>query len=215
MGADGLVVHFDGLCEPKNPGGVATFGFTVERDGRPVHEESGLAARPYSEEATNNVAEYTGVLRALEWLVAEGLEKERVLVRGDSDLVIKQLNGEYKVKSPLLAPLHRKARELALRFPSLRFEWVPREKNRQADALTNRAYAEFQGEGRKTVRVELMKVELTVRADADDVREALRKASIAGTAAAEKGGTRVTASVAADVEAVRRLLDLKRRLEGL
>jgi len=201
------------LCEPKNPGGVATFGFTVDRDGKRVHEDAGLAAKPYSEQATNNVAEYTGVLRALEWLVDNGCEKEKVLVRGDSDLVIKQMNGEYKVKSPLLAPLHKEARSLAMKFGSLKFEWVPREENRDADALTNRAYAEFQGEGRKTVRVEFMKLELTIRAPREAVEEALRKATIVGTTSTEGSYTRVSVQLQADADVVRRFLEMKRRLE--
>ncbi|MBI2930790.1 MAG: ribonuclease HI family protein [Planctomycetes bacterium] len=141
----GIVVHFDGLCEPKNPGGVATFGFTIDRDGRRVHEGWGMAGRPYTPEATSNVAEYTGVVRALEWLTAQQLTRESVQVVGDSELIIKQLKGEYKVRSARLAPLYKRARELSSAFPSLRFQWVPREQNRDADALTNRAYAEYVG----------------------------------------------------------------------
>ncbi len=138
-----FVVHFDGLCQPKNPGGVATYGFVVERDGRRIHEGRGLAGTPYAPDTTNNVAEYTGLVRALEYFLQQKLTDESVVVRGDSELVIKQLNGEYKVKSPNLAPLHAKVRELFFRFRDLRFEWVPRQKNREADALTNLAYAEF------------------------------------------------------------------------
>lgn len=138
-----IIVHFDGLCLPKNPGGVATYGFVVERDGRKIHEGRGIAGKPYDPATTNNVAEYTGVLRALEYLVERKLTAEPVIVRGDSELVIKQLKGEYKVKSPNIAPLHGKARALFFRFSSLRFEWVPRERNRDADALTNLAYAEY------------------------------------------------------------------------
>ena len=88
------------------------------------------------------------MLRALEFLVEAKLTAEAVIVRGDSELVIRQLRGEYKVKSANLAPLHAKARELSFRFGSLRFEWVPREQNRDADALTNQAYAEYRSEGR-------------------------------------------------------------------
>lgn len=138
-----IVVHFDGLCQPKNPGGIATYGFVVFRDGRRIHEGRGIAGTPYTPSSTNNVAEYTGVVKALEYLADQKLSEDAVIVRGDSELVIKQLNGEYKVKSPNLALLHARARELFLRFPDLKFEWVPREKNRDADALTNLAYAEY------------------------------------------------------------------------
>ena len=141
-----ITVHFDGLCQPKNPGGVATYGFVVKKGAKLLHEGRGLAANPYTPGATNNVAEYTGVMKAMEWLVAQGLEKEKAVVRGDSELVIRQLKGEYKVKAPHLAPLFARVRELSFRFPSLRFEWVPREQNKDADAQTNLAYAEFQAQ---------------------------------------------------------------------
>jgi len=138
-----LTIHFDGLCLPKNPGGVATYGFVAKRGAKLLHEEAGLAARPYSPEATNNVAEYTGLVKALEWALVEKLEKEKILFRGDSELVIKQIKGEYKVKSPSIVDLYNRVRELVRKFPSIEFEWVPREENKEADALTNRAYAEF------------------------------------------------------------------------
>lgn len=138
-----LTLHFDGLCLPRNPGGVATYGFVAKRGAKTIHEEGGLAARPYSPEATNNVAEYTGVLRALEWAVAQELTGEPIVVRGDSELVIRQLKGEYKVKSPSIVSLFNQVKALAGKFASISFEWVPREKNKEADALTNRAYAEF------------------------------------------------------------------------
>lgn len=145
-----LTVHFDGLCQPKNPGGVAAYGFVVKKGAKLLHEGRGLAARPYSPEATNNVAEYQGVLKALEWLVEQKLEQEKILIRGDSELVIRQIKGEYKVKAPNLAPLFKRVRELSLRFPSLRFEWVPREQNEEADEQTNLAYAEYQEERRRS-----------------------------------------------------------------
>lgn len=139
-----LEINFDGLCLPKNPGGVATYGFVAYRDGKRIHEDRGLAGEPWTPETTNNVAEYTGVVKALEWAIAEGLEKEPAVVRGDSQLAIRQLNGEYKVKSPNVAPLFARARELFFKFDSLKFEWVPREKNREADSLSNLAYTEYQ-----------------------------------------------------------------------
>ncbi|WP_156896820.1 reverse transcriptase-like protein, partial [Desulfovirgula thermocuniculi] len=91
--------------------------------------------------ATNNVAEYTAVIRALEWLLESGYRDEEVEVCSDSQLCIYQLRGEYAVKSPRVAPLYRRAKELAGRFRRLRFRWVPREQNTEADALSRRAYA--------------------------------------------------------------------------
>lgn len=137
-----ITVYFDGLCD-RNGTGVATYGFVVYRDGDELHADHGVVAEPGSPLATNNVAEYTGCLKALEWLVGQGLTREAVVVRGDSQLIIRQLNGEYKVRDRQLAKYFLRIKELFFRFRSLRFEWVPREQNREADALTNRALREW------------------------------------------------------------------------
>lgn len=209
-----IEAYFDGLCEPKNPGGVATFGFVVHRDGKTMHEGHGLAAMPYSEGATNNVAEYTGVLKALEWFLAQGLEKEKIVVRGDSELVVKQLKGEYKVKSPLLAPLYKKTRELSSRFASLAFEWVPRERNREADRLTNLAYADYTGEKMRAPTTDTMSVDLVFGAERDAVAAALRKAGIEAKATAVPGGTRVQVDLPAEPDALGPILKIKAKLES-
>ncbi len=132
-----VVVHFDGACQPPRGGGVATFGYTVQGGGF-LAEEAGLATRPYSDRATNNVAEYVGAIRALEWLVEQGYAGE-VVVRGDSQLVIRQMTGEYEVKADHLRAYHARLRQLEGKFVRVTFEWVPREENRTADALSKRA----------------------------------------------------------------------------
>ena len=209
-----LLVHFDGLCEPRNPGGVATYGFVVDRGGKRVHEEGGLAARPYSAEATNNVGEYMGVLKALEWVVAQGWEKEPTVVRGDSELIIKQLQGKYKVKSPLLAPLFSKTRQFALKFPSIKFDWVPREANKDADMMTNRAYAEYQAKSLKAPTSSVMTLHLIIAAPRDAVAAAFRKAGIQAVVESLPDATRVQIDLPTETEPVRRVLDLKATLEG-
>jgi ribonuclease HI len=209
-----IEAYFDGLCEPKNPGGVATFGFAVLRDGKTVHEGHGLAATPYSEGATNNVAEYTGVLKALDWLLLQGMGKERIVVRGDSELVVKQLKGEYKVKSPLLSPLYQKLKELESKFRSITFEWVPREQNRQADRLTNLAYADYTGQKMRAPTTDTMSVDLVFGADREAVAAALGKAGIEAKATAVPGGTRVQVDLPAEPDALKPLLKIKRQLEN-
>lgn len=89
---------------------------------------------------TNNVAEYQAVIAGLE--MAARHRPDRLVVRSDSQLLVRQLDGSYKVRSEGLRPLHRQVRALAAAFPGLRFEHVPREKNRVADALANRALDE-------------------------------------------------------------------------
>jgi ribonuclease HI len=87
--------------------------------------------------ATNNVAEYTALVRALE--VASELGASRVEVRADSQLLIRQLEGRYRVKNAGLAPLHRRARELLAAYREVDLQHVRREDNTEADALVNAA----------------------------------------------------------------------------
>lgn len=135
-----IVVNADGLCEPVNPGGTACYGWVAYQDKEKIGEGYGVVCS--GPEATNNVAEYTAVIRALEWLLEKGFTAERIEVRSDSQLCIYQLTGVYAVRSARIKPLYRKARELARKFSSLGFRWVPREKNEEADELSRKAYAE-------------------------------------------------------------------------
>jgi ribonuclease HI len=135
-----VVVHFDGACQPPRGGGIAAFGYTIQGGGF-LAEECGLATRPFSDRATNNVAEYVGAIRALEWLVAQGYAG-KVVVRGDSQLIVRQMTGEYEVKAEHLRAYHERLRQLVGRFERVAFEWVPREENRVADELSKRAIAE-------------------------------------------------------------------------
>ncbi|HTT15653.1 MAG TPA: ribonuclease HI [Thermoplasmata archaeon] len=135
-----VVVHFDGACQPPRGGGLAAYGFTIEGVGL-AFQDHGLAVRPYAEHSTNNVAEYVGAIRALEWLLEHGHDGE-VLVRGDSELVIRQMNGAYEVRAEHLRAYHERLRQLAGRFRKVVFEWVPREENAEADALSKQALEE-------------------------------------------------------------------------
>ncbi len=97
-------------------------------------------------EATNNVAEYTAAIEGLRR--AAELGATRVLLRSDSRLLVEQLAGRFKVKHPTLQRLHHEARGLATRFDSVRYEHVPRERNKQADRLANKGVDEWlAGEG--------------------------------------------------------------------
>lgn len=207
-----IEAYFDGLCEP-NPGGVATYGFVIKKDGKTVHQGHGLAGKPRTAASTNNVAEYTGLIKALEWL-ADQKTAGPILVRGDSDLIIRQVKGEYKVKSPLLAPLHRQAVDLAAELPGVRFEWVQRERNAEADRLTNLAYAEYTGKSMKAPTTDVMSVDLVIAAPTDAVRRELQKSGIKASVTALPDASRVQADLPAQPDAVAPLIALKRRLEG-
>ena len=139
-------VHFDGSCQPPHRG-VAGYGFVIRGEGLD-YTEHGLAAPPYSDASTNNVAEYVGAIRALEYLRGRGFHGQVVLL-GDSELVIKQLNGEYEVRSEHLKAYHLLLKTLVESFPEVRIEWVPREQNEEADILSKTAVREASREARR------------------------------------------------------------------
>ena len=126
---DAVVAYIDGGAR-GNPG-PAGYGVRVEHpDGTLVEEFSGSIGV-----ATNNVAEYRGLLAALEWAKAHGCS--RVHVRSDSKLLVEQMLGNYKVKHPGLQPLYGKARLLVVEIGQVTFEHVARDNNAHADRLAN------------------------------------------------------------------------------
>lgn len=133
-----ILIYFDGLCEPKNPRGIATYAYIIKDElGQKLEEGFGLAAKPFTAQSTNNVAEYAGAVCGLR----AGLKySDYARVMGDSALVIKQLKREFKIRSKRLLPLFEAAQKLASRYRKLEFSWVPREENAEADALTRKAY---------------------------------------------------------------------------
>jgi ribonuclease H / adenosylcobalamin/alpha-ribazole phosphatase len=128
---DEMVVWTDGGAR-GNPG-PAGFGVVVMTPGGTVLAQlaEGIGW------ATNNVAEYRGVIAGLEQALALG--GRRVRVRADSLLVVNQQNGLWKVRNPALRELWAETRRLAGQFERVIWEHVPRERNRRADALANRA----------------------------------------------------------------------------
>ena len=131
---DTLQIHIDGASR-GNPG-EAGFGVSVEdADGTPRAELYGYLGR-----ASNNVAEYQALIHALRWARAHGARKVRVF--SDSELVVRQVNGQYRVKHPDMVPLHRQATTLMRQFDSATVSHVRREQNRDADRLANRALDE-------------------------------------------------------------------------
>ncbi|MGI0151937.1 MAG: ribonuclease HI, partial [Thermoplasmata archaeon] len=145
---DIVQVYFDGACQPPKGGGVATYGFTVDGAGLKA-EEYGLAVPPWSEHATNNVAEYKAAISALEWLSAQGY-RGTVIIHGDSQLVIRQMQGEYEVRADHLRAYHARLQQLESRFERVQFEWVPREENARADELSKLALEEhWQAAGKR------------------------------------------------------------------
>jgi ribonuclease HI len=140
MSENMITIYFDGLCRPKNPGGVATYGYLIYRDGKKVNSEYGVVGSGPG--MTNNVAEYSALKQASEWVSHQG-DDEEVVIKGDSQLVINQMNSTWQIKSAtskkFVPEIHR-----LLEGRKIQYIWIPREQNVEADELSNLAYDEQQ-----------------------------------------------------------------------
>ena len=129
---DRLLIHTDGASR-GNPGQAAI--------GATIKDEQGRLLATVSRRigpATNNQAEYRAVIAALEEAIRRGAR--RVELYSDSELVVKQLKGDYRVKKAALRPLYQSVVRLAGRLDSFRISYIPRSKNKEADDLANGAF---------------------------------------------------------------------------
>ena len=124
-----ITAYFDGGSR-GNPGPAGWGAYIVNDDGTVLAELSGALGV-----ATNNVAEYNGLIAALQW--AADHDVTALSVKGDSLLLVEQMRGNYKVKNEGLKPLHMRARMLVMQIGNVSFAHVPREKNTDADRLSN------------------------------------------------------------------------------
>jgi ribonuclease HI len=118
-----------------NPG-PASYGVVI----RSGSGEIAAKLKKYIGRMTNNVAEYYGLIAALDYAESHGVRSVRI--ESDSELLVKQMRGQYKVKSEDLRPLFERALKMSKAFESFRIEHVYREQNREADALANEALDE-------------------------------------------------------------------------
>lgn len=122
----------------KNPGPAGWGAYIVSADGTVLAELHGAIGI-----ATNNVAEYNGLLGALAWCLNSGVT--HLHVKADSLLLVEQMKGNFKVKNEGLKPLHAKARLLAAQLGRVSYTHIPREQNSDADRLSNVAMDESEG----------------------------------------------------------------------
>lgn len=133
-----IVVYTDGGSR-GNPGNAAT-GVVIQVDNVPLFESG-----EYLGVTTNNVAEYTAVIRALDWLVENKTtllysSGESIRFRLDSQLVVEQLSGRYAVKQPHILELVRRVQQRLISLEiSAQFQYIPRKENARADSLVNQA----------------------------------------------------------------------------
>jgi ribonuclease HI len=131
---DKIILNVDGASR-GNPG-PSSIGVTLkDSQNRLVESISECIGR-----TTNNQAEYRALIAGLKKAIS--LEARQVIVRSDSELMVKQLKGLYRVKKEELKPLHAEVKQLARGLESFQITAIPREENREADKLANRALDE-------------------------------------------------------------------------
>jgi len=133
-GGEVLNIHIDGGSR-GNPGDAGFGVYVTTPDGAVVAELYGYLGR-----ASNNVAEYQALIHALKYALDHGATAVKVF--SDSELVVRQISGQYRVKHPDMVPLHGKARGLLSRFQEASVTHVRREQNKDADRLANQALDE-------------------------------------------------------------------------
>jgi len=129
-----VVVYCDGGAR-GNPGPAAIGAVVLDPSTDPPTKLATVSERIGV--ATNNVAEYRALVAALE--AARDFAARRIRVRADSQLLVRQLEGRYRVKQPHLKPFFERAKELLAEYESVDLAHVPREENTEADALVNAA----------------------------------------------------------------------------
>ena len=139
--ADVHVASIDGASR-GNPGPASYAVVLRDASGKVILELSKHIGRE-----TNNVAEYYALLAALDYAASHGIQALRI--RSDSELLVRQMQGRYKVKSSDLKPLHERALRLARQLSYFALEHVPRERNRDADGLANLALDKAGGNPRR------------------------------------------------------------------
>lgn len=146
--ANVVTLFFDGACEPKNPGGVATCGWLIHNHaGETI--ASGYREVARGDGATNNVAEWTALGLGLRFCLdnPEVASGKVLHIKGDSKLVIEQLNHTWNCNNERLQRLRARCEEIIPKLACVTWcaTWIPREENEEADALSRRAYEEATG----------------------------------------------------------------------
>jgi len=134
-----ILLQADGAYRGKD-GGVASYGYLVKKDSETIREDYNVLL---DERVTNNYAEYMAVIKGLEWIKDSNLQFENITIRSDSQLLVKQVNGEWSVNSDNLKDLYKKVRDLIGYFEDknkpVEIEHVGRENNVKADELSQLA----------------------------------------------------------------------------
>lgn len=130
-----LNIHFDGAW--INPEETGSWGYVIRdaETGKTIHKDSHILVNP---RGSCNYAEYTGLLKALEYLSQNGLYCEDINIYGDSLLVIRQMQHRWRIKNGLYTEQAKKTLGIAEKFQRITYNWIPRAYNTEADLLTEK-----------------------------------------------------------------------------
>lgn len=131
-----ITVYFDGACGPRNPGGKCGGGAAIYYDGELVAEIAERFIPKNPRDTSNNLGEYWALTKGLEYLLDQGKAQENIQVYGDSNLVISQMTGRWRIKHGTYAEQAKICRKLVANFTNINFTWIPREQNERADELS-------------------------------------------------------------------------------
>jgi len=131
-----ITIYFDGSCMPVNPGGIAGFGAVIYKDEVRYANLEGIVDAPEGLKTTNNLAEYAGFTEGLVFCINQGWQNKNISIYGDSNLVIQQMFGTWKIKKGVYLDWAYRAKELLKEFTDLKGFWIPREDNTEADFLS-------------------------------------------------------------------------------
>lgn len=137
-----FIIFFDGLCEPVNPGGVGAYGYIIYYDGKAV--KKGCKVIGEGSGITNNIAEYSALKRSIERLNEIDIDG-KVIVKGDSQLVINQMKGIWQVKSNTSRKFVPEIKKLIGKRKVI-YQWIPRKQNTEADMLSRVAYKRYKNQ---------------------------------------------------------------------
>lgn len=127
--------YFDGACAPTNPKGHIGIGCVIGINKTVVYRMSDYkAAAP---ENSNNLAEYMALEKLLDYFIEKGSTTEKINIYGDSMLVIKQMQGHWRVKEGAYVEAAIRCKRKVYKFKDIVFQWIPREQNSAADKMSN------------------------------------------------------------------------------
>jgi ribonuclease HI len=136
-----ITVFIDGMCAEKNPNGVGTYACIIRDGKKQIYRGAGFIGE--GQGMSSNVSEYRALLDALDTLERKCLSYREIIVYTDSQVLAKQMSGEWKAVKGYYLEFYLKAKAMRDRFANLKFQWIPREENEEADAITEQVYKDY------------------------------------------------------------------------